>query len=70
VQGEQSSVPISRGSETVSLAMKYEPLSVSHSMGSDSLLIRPNLLSSAVMMSERPAKGFSLGREVQSMGFA
>jgi hypothetical protein len=43
------SMPMSRSKDAVSLAMKREPLSVSHSMGLDSMLMRPKLLSTTVI---------------------
>ncbi|KRA67530.1 hypothetical protein ASD85_23540 [Rhizobium sp. Root651] len=39
-------MPMSRSKEAVSFAMKHEPLSVSHLMGSDNTLIRPAILDS------------------------
>lgn len=45
----QGSMPMSRSKDAVSLATKQEPLSVSHSMGSDSMLMRPKRFSTAVI---------------------
>ncbi|MCY1540608.1 hypothetical protein D9M68_762580 [compost metagenome] len=42
-------MPMSQSKDLVSLAMKQEPLSVSHSIGCGNMLMRPKRFSTAVI---------------------